>query len=120
MTKMNKLGACCLLLVSLSVDAAPAPPWRALEASYRCEAGEVLEVSFLNQRRGENFAVLVWQGKPVLMRQLRAASGFRYADVDEQRGLRLYGKGREARVMQMPADDSAREQTLLDGCTAGD
>lgn len=90
--------------------------WESGKASYACADGRTLEAAFLNQTAGESFASISWQGEPVLMYRAKSGSGVRYVDVDEQRGLRFYTKGKEAWLAFMAADDAAKEQVLLRDC----
>ena len=53
-----------------------------------------------------------------MLRNLPAASGARYVDVDEQRGLRWHSKGNEGFLAVLAPDHTATEQMLHTGCVA--
>lgn len=109
------LGSLCAIHDAFARTPAPLP-WEASRASYACADGKTLEAAFLNQAAGDSFASISWQGEPVLMYRARSGSGVRYVDVDEQRGLRFYTKGKEAMLAYMAADDAAKETPLLRDC----
>lgn len=94
------------------------PSIESLTMRYRCDGSKRFEVVYLNLTPGGSYASLIYQGRPVILRSLPTGSGARYADLDEQRGLRLATKGREATLGIMPADHTARERTLYRNCRA--
>lgn len=114
--------ALALTLIAVSSPASQAQPEAAdvttIEASYVCEHGVHIEAAYLNFREGTSYAALSYAGNLVLMRQLPAASGTRYADTDEQRGWRWYTRGADAFLSVMPADDAATEAPIVQGCSA--
>ena len=80
--------------------------------------GRRLAVVYLNPQQGDALAVLATDGVQAVLRALPAASGARYGDTDEQRGLRWHTQGGAGRLALMPADHSASERTLSAHCQA--
>lgn len=92
--------------------------WQGQALAYRCADGQTLRVAYLNPRHGSALAVLAQGDTLAVLRNVPTASGARYADTDEQRGLRWHTKGREGRLALMPPDHTATERTLAADCQA--
>lgn len=114
-----------VLLTALLAGCATAPSGtpsahhrQQVDVSYRCEGGVELEASYLNPPTGESFASLYYDGRTVVMQSLPTASGVRYVDQDEQRGLRWHTKGGEGFLAVQPADHTAKETILINHCRA--
>ncbi|MHC5306184.1 MliC family protein [Bartonella sp. LJL80] len=86
--------------------------------TYICERGVQLPVVFMNDSKGDSYAIVSVEGKLVPMRQHVAASGVLYVAFDEQDSYRLHTKGNEAFLTYMEADHTAKEQTILNACEA--
>lgn len=119
-------GLTVLSLLALAGCAAQLPPpttpdfvaegWSGSTRNYRCGDGTRLAVAYLNPERGVPMAVVTLGGTHAVLRNLPAASGARYVDVDEQRGLRWHSKGDEGFLALQPPDDMAKEYTLHTDC----
>ncbi|THF65906.1 hypothetical protein E6C76_10235 [Pseudothauera nasutitermitis] len=92
--------------------------WNGSEWTYRCAGGRWLWVTYLNVGERESFAVLVHDGRQHLMKSAVTASGARYVDVNEERGLRWYTKGDEGFLNYLAADHTASEVQVLADCHA--
>ena len=92
--------------------------WSGQTRTYRCADGTRLAVAYLNPAHGAAMAVVTLAGTQAVLRSLPTASGARYVDVDEQRGLRWHSKGDEGFLALLPPDDMAKEQPLHTGCVA--
>ncbi len=108
------------LVVTLAASAQEAGSVSVIEARYTCEHGVHIEAAYLNTQPGASYAAISYAGNLVLMRQLPAASGARYADLDEQRGWRWNTRGQDAFLAFMAADDTATEIPIVEGCSAAD
>ncbi len=108
------LGGCA----TAPADAPSAGHRQQVDVSYRCEGGVELEVSYLNPPTGESFASIHFEGRTVVMQSRPSASGVRYVDLDEQRGLRWRTKGDEGFLAMQPADHTAKETILINQCRA--
>ena len=108
------------------VSGLPAPTITHFEAeggsgqtrNYRCTDGTRLAVAYLNPPQGVAIGVVTLAGTQAVLRNLPAASGARYVDVDEQRGLRWHTKGDEGFLAVLAPDHTATEQPLHTGCRA--
>ncbi|THF64441.1 META domain-containing protein [Pseudothauera rhizosphaerae] len=94
------------------------PGWSGSEVVYRCAGAAPLQVTYVNLKGGDAFAVLLHEGRQHLMQSRVAASGVRYVDVNEERGLRWYTKGGEGFLNALAADHTASERSLLGDCRA--
>ena len=94
------------------------PDWRSRTVVYRCKPDTELQVAYLNLKSGESFAALYYQGLLSLMQIRSSASGARYIAVDEQKSLRWHTKGDSGHLTFLAADDTAKEQMLLNDCMA--
>jgi membrane-bound inhibitor of C-type lysozyme len=92
--------------------------WSGQTRTYRCADGTRLAVAYLKPQRGVALAVVTLAGTQAVLRSLPAASGARYVDVDEQRGLRWHSKGNEGFLAVLAPDHTATEQMLHTGCVA--
>lgn len=114
------LLAGCAAPSGMPEEPRPGQPRQQQDVRYLCEGGIELEVSYLNPPTGESFASLYYEGRTVVMQSRPAASGVRYVDQDEQRGLRWHTKGNEGFLAVLPPDHTATEKILVNGCRAVD
>ncbi len=97
----------------------PGLGWNSQTVVYRCQAGTLLQVAYLNvKKKGASFAALHYDGNTVLLQSRPTGSGARYIALDEQNSLRWYTKGGSGQLAFMAADHTASEQTLLSDCQA--
>ncbi len=103
--------------------------WSSVRVAYICDDEKRLEVAYLYIRdeRPEapadalprlSFATLHFDGGTHLMHARMLTSGEVYIAVDEQRSYRWRSRGDVGVLTFMEADDTAREQTVLDNCIA--
>ena len=90
--------------------------WTSATIPYRCVDGTVLEVAYLNVKDGDSFAALSFGGGTHLLQSRVIASGAAYIALDEQRSYRWRTKGDSGFLAFLPADDHAREETVLRDC----
>lgn len=91
------------------------------KVTYICDRNVELPVIYINGlKNDESMAVIFTEGKLVPMRIWPAASGARYIALDEQDSYRWHTKGDEGVLSFLEADDSAKEQTVLDNCVNKD
>ncbi|MFC7407671.1 MliC family protein [Hydrogenophaga atypica] len=112
------LAGCASGLPAPTVHQFEVDGWSGLTRTYRCADGTPLAVAYLNPQRGVAIAVITLAGTQAVLRNLPAASGARYVDVDEQRGLRWHSKGDEGFLALLAPDHTATEQMLHTGCRA--
>ena len=112
------LGGCANSLPAASTSSFDAEGWRGQARNYRCADGTRLAVAYLNPREGVALAVVAIGSTQAVLRNLPAASGARYVDVDEQRGLRWHTKGDEGFLAVLAPDHTATEQPLHTACRA--
>ena len=84
--------------------------------TYLCSGGAVLRVVYIAPAEAEGYAVVDWAGRLIPMRQVRSASGVWYVAFDEQDGHRWRTRGDAGFLAHLPADHTATERVLLDGC----
>ena len=112
------LAGCASGLPAPTVHQFEVDGWSGQTRTYRCADGTRLAVAYLNPTRGTHLAVVTLAGSQAVLRGLPAASGARYVDVDEQRGLRWHSKGNEGFLAVLAPDHTATEQMLHTGCVA--
>ena len=112
------LAGCASGLPAPTVHQFEVDGWSGQTRTYRCADGTRLAVAYLNPAHGTAMAVVTLAGTQAVLRSLPTASGARYVDVDEQRGLRWHSKGDEGFLALLPPDDMAKEQPLHTGCVA--
>jgi len=124
----NTMRTVCASVLALAVSGCasglPAPTvhsfdtegWRGMTRNYRCADGTRLAVAYLHPKEGSGLAVVAMGSTQAVLRNLPAASGARYVDVDEQRGLRWHSKGNEGHLAVLAPDHTATEQMLHTGC----
>lgn len=112
------LAGCASGLPAPTVHSFETEGWRGLTRHYQCTDGTRLAVAYLNPREGVALAVVALGSTQAVLRNLPAASGVRYVDVDEQRGLRWHTKGDEGSLAVLAPDHTATEQPLHTGCRA--
>lgn len=66
--------------------------------TYRCDRDVEIPVVFLNQDGGVSIAVAVIENRPVILRDVIAASGARYRSGDDANGYQLWVKGDSATI----------------------
>jgi membrane-bound inhibitor of C-type lysozyme len=94
---------------SLSVPQVQVGP--PIHATYRCPGGKRLEVTYLNGRNGQSFALLPVDGVPTLLVSTAAGSGVRY-----QSGfVTWWNKGRNGDFYDARVDP---DKPVLRGCTS--
>lgn len=106
--------------------AAPALPARAMEPqiweqTYRCTSGRVVTVRYENPQDVARMARLFLGGREVLLHQIGAASGRRFATEEglkSDRGLQWWVKGRNATLSETVLDPAAGTPRTLDTCRA--
>ena len=69
-------------------------------------------------KAGVALVVVARGGTQAVLHQLPPASGARYVDVDEQRGLRWHTRGDEGFLAVLAADHTATEQPQHTQCRA--
>lgn len=112
------LAGCASGLPAPSIGSFEAEGWRGQTRHYHCADGTRLAVAYLQPREGVALAVVALGGTQAVLRNLPAASGARYVDVDEQRGLRWHTRGDEGFLAVLAPDHTATEQMLHTGCRA--
>jgi len=103
---------------ALVQDGAAASSDMLVPTHYICERNVQVPVVYINTAGGQSYAVLMVEGKQVVMDQRPGASGAHYIALDEQDSYRWYTKGDEAFLVWLAADHTAEEQTLLAHCRA--
>lgn len=122
----HRCAAVMTLAVAGCASGLPAPTvhqfevdgWSGQTRTYRCADGTRLAVAYLNPPQGVAIAVVTLAGTQAVLRSLPTASGARYVDVDEQRGLRWHSKGNDGFLAVLAPDHTATEQMLHTGCMA--
>lgn len=112
------LSGCASGLLAPTVQRFETEGWSGQTRHYRCADGMQLAVAYLNPQQGVALAVVGMANTLAVLRQLPAASGARYVDVDEQRGLRWHTRGDKGFLAVLAADHTATEQPLHMGCRA--
>lgn len=87
-------------------------------ATYECERGVRVPVTYVNADAGGSIAVLQVEGSQVALEQAVSASGARYAPAGEGAGYRWWSKGDEGLLLFFPSGEAAEEETLLSECRA--
>lgn len=91
------------------------------KVSYLCQRNVGLDVVYINGlKNDDSAAVLSVEGKLVPMRLAPSGSGALYIAIDEQDSYRWFTKGDEGTLTFLEADDSAKEQTVLENCVSTD
>jgi membrane-bound inhibitor of C-type lysozyme len=82
---------------------------RTIDASYQCPGGEHFKVTYLNGDNGQNFAIVPYQGKPMLLVNAMSADGVTF----QADSITWRIKGRSATLFDARKDAN---QPVLSGC----
>ncbi len=82
---------------------------RTIDVTYRCPGGDRFSVTYLNGGNGQNFAIVPYRGKPMLLTSTMSADGVKF----QADSMTWWIKGRDATLSDARIDAN---QPVMTGC----
>lgn len=89
-----------------------------MSETYTCERGVIVPSVYATLETGENVAVIGVDSKQIGLIQVEAASGVKYAPLEDIAGYIWWTKGNEASLYFRIGPNGSEEMTVLQDCIA--